>query len=782
MKLVKFRAKQQVKYYDLTNAQEYNRRHLDKVVLDTIEPGAAYAGFVATKTAATEVTLTPGRLYKSAEVNGDPRGIVYSRDDDIVLDLFNRLPLVTKKRVAIVAWGSNVDTDVEPRSFKVSIDPPTYQTDDVSMTEVRYANINDIPGTEAADPPYPTVDSIYTVIAYVLLDTSGVVSVEQVTTTQVSNLRNVNNRLSALEVWRALIGARVDSLATDLAAILARLSDFVTQSDFAALIRRVAALEDRVTTVENKLSTVTEFVGYWFDWFLNGDGTDDAHATYAARVEEGIRFPTAAASTPAALSLLNPSNPDVNVASGFMLPKWSDVKRLFTAGYTSEVNISAYTFATTDIVELTRTRTRLRYGPERTICTNAQEWMSGTKDWAAGTFTFNGETFLVLNADELQQHLANGGIPTRFMIRIAQVWVDTYEEPYWDRVTVESSVAGAMVAQTFLWSQDAYLSALGFYFSRVGSTGDVTVLLTETMLGQPDMTRVLSKTTLLRTAIATTGGSGAGGLPAVVETKHTIPPKYLKGGRRYAVVLVTAGEHYVAASNVDNAVMNGTMFRSTDGGYFLGDLASDMKLDIYAARFLKNRISVEFNEFELSGGARDIDIIAEKSLPPSTTIVWETYLAGVWQPLAFEGADLTSLPAVVRLRATISGTLDLMPGIGLTNSQVTLSRGATAFTWFSDEKTPSTAAEAIKVVALLEDFVEANHDCTATILRGVGETVEAADATEDVVLSNGSTQRTWSFTLDASASTYRVKIVGAAASAAAPYHVAKLQGIDLTIV
>ena len=59
---------------------------------------------VRPKTAATEITLSPGRYYTG--------GQVFARNENVVIDLFNSLPLVTKKRVAIVAFGQSVDTDV----------------------------------------------------------------------------------------------------------------------------------------------------------------------------------------------------------------------------------------------------------------------------------------------------------------------------------------------------------------------------------------------------------------------------------------------------------------------------------------------------------------------------------------------------------------------------------------------------------------------------------------------------------------------------------------------
>ena len=47
---------------------------------------------------------------------------------------------------------------------------------------------------------------------------------------------------------------------------------------------------------------------------------------------------------------------------------------------------------------------------------------------------------------------------------------------------------------------------------------------------------------------------------------------YLVAGRRYALVCVTTGDHYVAMTNTDNGVVQGTFFVSTDGAFFAGNL------------------------------------------------------------------------------------------------------------------------------------------------------------------------------------------------------------------
>ena len=95
-------------------------------------------------------------------------------------------------------------------------------------------------------------------------------------------------------------------------------------------------------------------------------------------------------------------------------------------------------------------------------------------------------------------------------------------------------------------------------------------------------------------------------LPALVETPVPIVPTYLKSGRRYAIVLVTTGDHYVAMTNTDNGVVQGTFFVSTDGAFFAGNLVDDMKMRLYYAKFSASRVVVELTPLQLAGGIRVI--------------------------------------------------------------------------------------------------------------------------------------------------------------------------------
>jgi hypothetical protein len=407
-----FRDRQELQSADLNNMQDFTRASLDHIVKDAIDGGKAYSGFTASKTAATEITLSAGRLYAGGEV--------FARDENVVIDLFNLLPLVTKKRVAIVAFGQSVDTDVQPRDFLIDAQTGTTEPQSVAMENMRRAELSAVAGTESPDPAYPPTDANVVVICYALLDTSGIVSIEQWSATQLPNLRLVSNRTTALEIWRGQISGQVDTLKTDLAALADRLKLYALKSELKDVMVELEKLRERVFQP-------SAYIFYGSNHFLDLVGSQTAHASYDAVVGEGIRFPSAGSNS-AALALLNPNNPYVSVNNGFVLPKYAHGLRMNLAGYNGETRMAQYSFETTTITQLTRSRERRRYGSSKTVCTNSTWWRQGSYDPVTGIFRINGESWEVAAADR-----ANAAINHKF-IRVTQFWLDTYEEPYWDAV------------------------------------------------------------------------------------------------------------------------------------------------------------------------------------------------------------------------------------------------------------------------------------------------------------------------------------------------------------
>jgi len=775
--IVIYRDRQELQSADLTNSQEFARDSMDHVVKDAIDAGKGYTGFSVSKTAATEVTLSAGRLYAA--------GAVFARDESIVVDLFNTLPLVSKKRVALVAYGQEVETDVQPRDFLIDAQAGTTEPQSVAMENFRRAEISTVAGTESPDPAYPAVDAAMTVIAYVLLDTNGVVSIEQWKPTQLPNLRDLSDRTTSLEAWKTQISGQVETLRTDLAALADRAQHFALKSD----IQTLTELLDQLTV---DVYAPGAFVWYGTEQFLNDATSNTAHVDYDAIVEEGIRFPVEASSE-SAVSLLDPNNVFIqqDVGGGMIIPAYDHKLRMDLTGYSGETRLAQYTFETTTVRKLTFSRCRWRFGPLWSVYAHNIWWNNSYYDLAKVLFERDDENWEEIVGNAWRYYDADDDTPVKYpdlldgaivpnglvwWQRRRWYWWDRYKVTYWDRVTTEETISGQQVAQTFLNSQDGWLTQLGLYFSRKADAGDVNVLICETKYGQPDLSRIVSRTTLAVEDIEVGAVNSGAGLPSLIETKVSLTPTYLTAGKRYAAVLITTGDHYVAMTNTDNGTVQGTFFVSTDGAFFSGNLVDDMKMRLYFAEFERSRVSVEVGAVGLAGGVSDIDILQEAVSPPACKTEVELQVNGAWVPMDGypDGPDLSGLPALIPVRYTFTGTTDLMPAVVTTGSRVISSRSKTSFTWISEARNMVSPTTAIKVVVDLQGFDEAAHDCTISLLTGAAlDGTEAADVVEDVTLNNGTIRRTATFNVTA-VSDYAVKIVGAANSAALTYHVGEM--------
>src|SRR4051794_32262182 len=102
---------QQVTVEDFNNFGLFPQQTNDAYMAD-LGPGAGFAGFSVVQSDVAEVTVGAGRLYVT-----DGRVFFNTTEGGEVIDLLPLLPVVTRKYVVIAAWGTEVETETEPRSF-----------------------------------------------------------------------------------------------------------------------------------------------------------------------------------------------------------------------------------------------------------------------------------------------------------------------------------------------------------------------------------------------------------------------------------------------------------------------------------------------------------------------------------------------------------------------------------------------------------------------------------------------------------------------------------------
>jgi hypothetical protein len=280
------------------------------------------------------------------------------------------------------------------------------------------------------------------------------------------------------------------------------------------------------------------------------------------------------------------------------------------------------------------------------------------------------------------------------------------------------------------------------------------------------MDKVVSQTTVDRANLALNA-----------ETVIGIQPAFLTGGVRYAIVILTAADHAVAAAS-GASYPEGTFFYYQDNAFVQGDATKAVMFSLYQAQFNASRTVIDLQPLSLAGGISDIDILSSAILPGSTQLAYEIQVGGVWYPLAAVDSSILGaggvMPNLVAFRAVFTGTPDVMPCLTISNSQVTIARSKTAFTYFGALRTLPAPSTNIHVTVRLEDFDAAHHTLTGELLTGAtSATTEAADSSSDVTNPDGSIDRTYVFNLGAGVTDIRVKLTGGTDNSLSLFHIAQ---------
>lgn len=750
-------ADQQVVLSDYQNLAHDPRNLVDALIATAIQTGKAYAGATVTKIATTKIAIeTPLYVFDS--------GALYSRDgeDVIEIDLLAALPTTGNQRiVAIVAQGAEQADETEERDFATGVVNNVIQTEarPTATRLFRRAAISTVAGAQAPQPALPLVDSALVVIAYITLSSTEIIEggIAQNIENRVVPLSTAVNRLKVVEEFVDIADPLIAGLKSDIAKLAA---------DTSASIRNVLTdIMENVARINEQVGIDRDAAFSASDYFLDTTDSDTTHINYLAKVEEGIRFADDNTDTDT-LSLSNPGDTRVVIhGNGLLLPKYETTPLIDNIRKDNEIALSNAGSQTVNYTKRTVARSRLRYGDIFKKCTNSAWWKSGRYDVAKGIFERNGETFQVL---------PGSGDPTKNhkWIRLQKIWVDTYEEIYWDRLVTTASYTGNIASQTFLSPRAAWLTHVELAFSRLDTSGDVRLMICKvTEVGTPDPKNILADVLIPHASLKL--------FPLV--TQVSIGPIYLEAGVRYGFIVSTPGNHWLCISE-NNKFAQGSYFVSTDGAWFQGDISRDIAFRLLVAEFEAPRVVVDLNDWNLSGGVAGIDLSLEQVAPGPATIEFEVKNgSGPWVALAeatVENGVFAGLPASLDARMVLIGTTEVMPGIMLANSQVTRMRPRTSLTHISAARTTPVNVDEVEIVAVLESYDETPHDCAAQLLVGVGYgTPVNPTATTNETLPDGSIRRRFIFTGITPTTTYKRKITGSTTSALAIFLVSSVTDI-----
>lgn len=747
-KQVIYRDRQELQAADLNNTQTWADEAQRHLVTDAITPERQFVGLTVTARSATEIEVAPGRLYDGSS------GKVFAIEAAQVHSVFAMLPLQDSKWLAISAFGQEEDTDIQPRDFLIDLQTREVEPEAVAMQRRRVATIHIAQGLESPTPERPEPPTGYTLLAHVRLSPTGIQEVVLATSRKLPSLYAVDQRLRAAEGWITSAEPRIAHIMSDIAGLGEQIGTRAT-------IGQMLQIAQDMARVKERLELPDDYKFYGADHFLTEDESDPAQPGYSARAEEGIRPPVVAHDT-TSLQLLNPLDPEARVsASGLLLPAYEEITRLRMETRRGEITISAYQYQTTQMVQRSMSRERIRYGDTRTYCTNTGFWRQGTFDPVTRIYRRGDETWEIA-PESVQAMLAQSG-----MVRGTRIWVDTYTETYWEAVTTTHTVQGSILAQTLLMAQTGWLTSVEIFVTSADAAAGLTVILCDAQLGQPDMGRAYARATLAPGAVT------AGWL------RVTLPdPVLVESGRRYALVLATGGAHRVGYTEGTEYTQGVLLYRQDGQWLSQGSADRDLMLRLNFARFLSPRAVVQMQPLQLAGGIADIDMLYEGATPDGCRLVWEYQIGGQWRPI-IDGPEtgLAAAPAMLPLRAVFIGTTDLMPAVRLTGSQARVARVGTTFVHISTARTLAQASSDIRVRLLLEDFNPSSGHTVDCKLIINGSPVTAASYRDEIV-DGRSRWREYRFT-PAATTSYRIRIEGTGVTAAAPWHVAERYDLAL---
>jgi hypothetical protein len=199
-------------------------------------------------------------------------------------------------------------------------------------------------------------------------------------------------------------------------------------------------------------------------------------------------------------------------------------------------------------------RVKIRYGQSFTVCTNAA-WWNSVRNYnpSLRTFQRGSETFQIEEGSAVPPQF---GGANHIITRVRQYWEDTYTEAYWDLVTANFQIVGAQVAQTFLNANDIWATKIGFYLSEKAAQENIYLTICELTAGVPDHERVIAHQTVL-----------AANLVAGQWVRTSIKPTFLKGGKKYAILLSANANHKIGMA-YGQRYIDGTFFYTTDGSWY----------------------------------------------------------------------------------------------------------------------------------------------------------------------------------------------------------------------
>jgi len=750
-----YRDRQEFQAADINNTQNFVDESLQHIITDAITSKRQIVGLQVAAKSATEIEVAPGRLWA-----GD-KGKVYRLDEPRTISIFSYLPLQDMKWLAVSVYGQEEEVDIQPRDFLIDLQTGQTEPQAVPMERVCKVILHITSGLESPEPQKPEPPTGYTLIAYILLSPSGIQKIEFAENKLLPRLSDVDTRVKSIENWKNITEPRVSTLSSDMAI----LSKKVEEINFG----RLEEIISDIVKLKEFLQLPDTYSSYGADYFMTEDETDKEDPEYYAKIHEGLTFPDTNKAQ-IVLNLFNPYETKVKNFNGLILPDFDNELRIKTTNFAGSIAIGQYQYQTYTFQKLTISRNRFICSPLRKYYPISR-WASHPEPVKAFLFSM-----LLKDGEKTSEILENiqRSYGHKSLYQIVDLQVVNYyrkfnfKDPYWKVITQTEQINGSQIAQTFLCSQNGWLTQIGLYFTQKSTDGVVYLHLTKTKDGKPDLTQTIG--------FASVSPADIKIYPSVTMFQLD-KPVLLEAGERYAFVLTTAGSHKIATVSGETFT-EGVIFYSTDGLYFQEDPTKDFMMELYFAKFKSSYVSLDLQPVSLSDGIAEIELLASSILPQSTNIIFEYQKDGKWYPIDDSGAiSLAGLPAMLPLKVTFIGSSDIMPAVNLADSVLTVSRPATTMKHISTGRSLQSATTEIKVTLLINNWDPTIHSCFVKIRSG--GTDYSPQSYTDIAIGDRQIKRTFVFNFSNPISNYKIVIEG---STTTPLNIFRvLERIDIAI-
>lgn len=733
MKRVLFSEAEIADHSDFQEIGEHAQASTDGIWMDAIGYPAHWAAFTVSKKSAQEVTVSAGRY-----VNGE---IVFEQAAPTDLNLQLHIPVAASDQrwVALLLRGEEVE-ETENRPFEASEDPEVSEIVNrtTPKTIKRIVTLITQNGEANPVPVKPIVASTDACIAFVLLKSTGIDTIEPGNESRVKTLYEVEGRVAAIEIDLDSLFLRTETIETQIVNIWGKLTEIPRPEIIRQMQRDIGA-------ARLKIDLPDEARAYAYDNALVPDLWDNTHVDWLARIEEGVRFGFAA-TVQARLEVQAEDDPKIAFRGRRLVPAFDEVTRIANTSLDASLNISQLVHLNTTLIRKEVSRTRVTYGPTQWACENAAGWsVLGGNARVGQIFSVNGELFEVVET--------YGGSKGHKTYGVRQIRYESYVEPYWEYVTEAVGVNGSVYAQTFLVAQPMQLTSIDLSFARVGVDGDVHVFIVETTTaGTPKFDAMLAQGVFTHADLVTGWN------------RCLLPITLLESGKRYAFVTVTTGAHSLHTSGA-NKYTGGSQFLTTDGAFAQGSTETDFCFRLNGARYRSPRTVVPMQALNLADGMTQIDFIFAGWIPGGCELGWEIRPAGTDAWIELDDGDpttnpLVGLPASVELRMVMLGTTDLQPMIQLDEKAVSrVARNRNSLVAVSDVINFGLSSSSIVTQYTVDSFDAARHTFTPSIM--VGAAVVNPTTTQMTIDAQNPNRRTYvsTYALGAAATGARMRVV-----------------------